>query len=229
MEEIMNSGVSLLIPMIIMSAFVSPARSDDVRPDRQWERDRQSSRDEGIVRERTLKILYHQMVHLTYPERSLLLRSQLVAVRAALWNYHFDRFVSNNPNLTDAQLGVIAYARKLVGNLKWLAIEPEAPGWEKKKVDLFTLESMAQGAFTADVIETVFLSVGPPYVPLPDAPFVPGTMECDCSVNSDYCVGSVCVEGASTARCYVVPGCGWMFQWSCDGTCHDFREAPPLR
>jgi len=152
-----------------------------------------------------------------YPELALLppaFRSAVYAEltpaeRSAAWVTHLVGY--RVPTLTTEQAAVLGAALVLAADPGNFGNRPAASG-------VAALAGRADAAFGVDGARAIFATLGPSGVVAPKVavgPVAAVAVSCQCSTVSNYC-GGRCQSGGCTPRS---PGCGFLYQYSCNGHC----------
>jgi hypothetical protein len=169
--------------------------------------------------------MHRQQLPRSYPELALLppsFRSAAYqeltpAERSAAWVAHLIGY--RVPTLTTEQAAVIGAALVLAADPGNFADRPAAPA-------VAVLAARADAAFGVDAARAIFATLGPSGIVAPKAAAAPRAVgapravaavaaACQCSTVSNYCSGR-CQSGGCTPRS---PGCGFLYQYSCNGHC----------
>jgi hypothetical protein len=154
--------------------------------------------------------------------RSAVYQELTPAERSAAWVAHLTGY--RVPTLTAAQSAVLVEALALAANPGNFAGAPAAPA-------VADLAARGTAAFGVDAARAIFATLGPSGETAGAAnatlgrsggtatsAVAAGTLalaSCQCSTVSDYC-GGHCQSGSCTPRS---PGCGFLYQYSCNGHC----------
>lgn len=162
-------------------------------------------------------------------ERRSLYDSYPVALREDLWLLHLEQFLSEHPQLTPNQRGVVLEA---IGLLATGALQERANSEDPEGMtdSLARLERHIEAEFPFELARAAFAQLGPS-APPGDRPRGPGLqprpevyvgLDCDCNVNHPFCdtITNPTPYCSSKKACKALAsGCGWLWLQRCDGLC----------
>jgi hypothetical protein len=159
---------------------------------------------------------YSRMAALPIEQRKEIYGNLPVQMQGDVWTFHLESFLLDHPDLSPEQRAVVYEA---LGLIQSGALIPDE--------SLRHLELHARAALSAELVDAAFLALGPRAAPLISAKLIPRSLsDCECSTVSDYCCFMDCPT-SPTPKCVrgrksctlVSSGCGFLWQYGCNGIC----------
>jgi hypothetical protein len=180
------------------------------------------------------ELVYSALSSQPIAQRKAVYRNLSADMKAALWRAHFNHFLQNHPELSEAQRGVLAKALELFST-DTFATSPAGPDWQSNVHEpMLQLEESVRLLFDPLTARQAFAVLGPDTSPvsnemaadrevsalgarsLPRAPLRATVPDCSCSQGSDWCFFSSCRGSV----CYMVTAsCGFGWQYDCTAAC----------
>jgi hypothetical protein len=130
-----------------------------------------------------------------------------------LWQDHLNQFVDDK-SLSAKQLEVLQLVIKTITpDFFASGVVSKNPNYQKiAEIDYMVKKEFKEN----DLLETIFSNVSDIAV---YAEYPPGSSNCKCSSNSDYCSGAYNICYDMSKYCDVVGGCGTLWSYDCNGLC----------
>jgi hypothetical protein len=143
------------------------------------------------------------------------------ATQQDLWTVHLEAYLRDHSNLTADQQSVIF---DCIGQLALGVIEKNhADAAAARELDpgIRQLEARARVAFLPEEASTLFIRMGGPDAVARATTRTPLAVRCECSTVSDWCYDptSPFWKCSRPYRCQFADGCGFLWQYACDGVC----------
>jgi hypothetical protein len=175
------------------------------------------SQDQVAVRKTDFQGTYEALSVLPIPSRKAVYRALSADAKSGLWRIHLTRFLTEHPELTEEQRGVIVNAIALV-TPRLFEIAENDPNWlleTHPQVEL--LEKRALEVFPRGVAVEIFTHLGTPApsYTMDDEGGIEVDAACECNTDSwwscDNCAAGGCKK--------TIIGCGWLWLNKCNGRC----------
>lgn len=187
------------------------------------------NRDDETVRD------YHSLSALKMPERRKAFASLPSESKSGLWRVHLKLYLSQHPELTEAQKEVIQEGIRLA-TPQLFQTSLKSPEWQAQVNEpLQRLTKAALEAFPPETAKEIFTVLGEKeetpeedasplssnslssvrLVPAKLGRSAPSIPSCNCSMSSDWCYAHSC----RYAGCELTDFCGTLWVYLCNGMC----------
>jgi hypothetical protein len=137
--------------------------------------------------------------------------------RARLWREHFGAYRAAHPSLSTAQRDALTQVERFVADDNVLD-STRAAKTEQHEAMMQQLQASVNEAFGEQEAYKIVAILGP--APSSQMASAGPRPPCECSTVSDYCGDFIVCCDRGPTQCNVTPtGCGFLWQYSCNGFC----------